>query len=287
MSRSGMPRARPASAIRRSYVASSTAWLRSRRNWQDARCSASSVRTDTGKGSSARDNTGGASSSNEMRAITPCAASARAAVAFRACRRVQSSYSNRRLEARVSCPERRRGSPVFREQMGQGDRGVDVDQRSLRSPSSSSSNTDSVASGGPPRRGWDPGDSAGVNQPFRTASASIASARMGLLASRGGPISATTRPRSVTRTISPPAARRTYSLSLLFSALIPMDRMNDNVATGSYQRQSKSRRRSFLTRRARPALEGRTCQGGRETLARRPCSRSSPVIIQTTPTWPS
>ncbi len=46
---------------------------------------------------------------------------------------------------------------------------------------------------------------------------------MGLLSSRGGPISATTRPRSVTRTVSPPDARRTYSLSLLFNALIPMD----------------------------------------------------------------
>ena len=69
-----------------------------------------------------------------------------------------------------------------------------VDHRSLRSPSSSLSNTDSAASGGPPRGGSVPGESAGVNQPFRTASASMASARMGLLVSRGGPISATTAP---------------------------------------------------------------------------------------------
>ena len=118
-------------------------------------------------------------------------------------------------------PERSRGSPVFRKQVSQGDRGVDVDHRSFRSPSSSLSNTESTASGAPPRGGSDPGESAGVNQPFRTASASMASARMGLLDSRGGPISATTRPRSVTRTVSPPAASRTYSLSLLFDALIP------------------------------------------------------------------
>ena len=53
----------------------------------------------------------------------------------------------------------------------------------------------------------------------------MASAGMGLLVSPGGPSSATTRPRFVTRTVSPAAASRTYSLSLLFNALIPMDRM--------------------------------------------------------------
>lgn len=127
---------------------------------------------------------------------------------------------------------RARGSEV-----GEGDRGIDVDQRSLLSPSRSASNTDSATSGGPPRGGSDPGESAGVNQPFRTASASMASARTGLLVSRGGPISATTRPRSVTRTVSPPAASRTYSLSLLFKALIPTDRMKGNVATCSYNGQ--------------------------------------------------
>ena len=44
----------------------------------------------------------GASSSSEMRAITSRAASARARVALRECRRVQSSYSSRRLDTRVS-----------------------------------------------------------------------------------------------------------------------------------------------------------------------------------------
>ena len=66
----------------------------------------------------------------------------------------------------------------------------------------------------------------GVNQPLRTASASTASARAGLLVSRGGPSSATIRSRSVTRTVSPDAATRTYSLSLFFRAFMPTALMN-------------------------------------------------------------
>jgi hypothetical protein len=48
----------------------------------------------------------------------------------------------------------------------------------------------------------------------------------------GGPISATTRSRSVTRTVSPPAASRTYSLNLFFRVLRPTERINKC----SYQR---------------------------------------------------
>src|SRR5207237_2592143 len=42
---------------------------------------------------------------------------------------------------------------------------------------------------------------------------------------RGGTISATTRPRSVTTTVSPAAASRTYSLSLFFRTFSPTVRM--------------------------------------------------------------
>jgi hypothetical protein len=38
----------------------------------------------------------------------------------------------------------------------------------------------------------------------------------------------------VTRTVSPDAASRMYSLSRLLSVLIPTDRMVDKVATGRY-----------------------------------------------------
>ena len=48
-----------------------------------------------------------------------------------------------------------------------------------------------------------------LSQPFLAASASIASASSGLRPSRGGTSSATTRSRSVTSTVSPPAASRT------------------------------------------------------------------------------
>ena len=73
----------------------------------------------------------------------------------------------------------------------------------------------------------------GVSHPLRTASASNASASIGLLVSLGGPISATTRSRSVTRTVSPDAASRTYSLNRLFNTFIPTDLMDGKVATRS------------------------------------------------------
>src|SRR5215471_2185821 len=64
----------------------------------------------------------------------------------------------------------------------------------------------------------------GVSQPSRTASASSASTRSGLRPGRGGTISATTRSRSVTSTVSPPAARRTYSLSLFLRSFRPTEK---------------------------------------------------------------
>ena len=64
----------------------------------------------------------------------------------------------------------------------------------------------------------------GVSQPSRTPRAiNSSSGRFRL--PRGGPISATTRSRSVTSTVSPAAAKRTYSLSLFFKTFRPTDRM--------------------------------------------------------------
>ncbi|MEO8604732.1 MAG: GTP-binding protein [bacterium] len=67
----------------------------------------------------------------------------------------------------------------------------------------------------------------GVIAPLRTTSAKHASARMGLRCSRGGDGSATTRSRSVTNTVSPRAARRTYSLSLFLRTLRPTARTRE------------------------------------------------------------
>ena len=58
------------------------------------------------------------------------------------------------------------------------------------------------------------GKAGGVTQPFRTAFARTASPSHSPRPCPGGTISATMRSRSVTRTVSPPAARRMYSLSL-------------------------------------------------------------------------
>jgi len=65
----------------------------------------------------------------------------------------------------------------------------------------------------------------GVIQPWRKASSKSASESIGLREGLGGPISATTRSRSVTKTVSPPAASRTYSLSLFLSVLRPTERI--------------------------------------------------------------
>jgi len=65
------------------------------------------------------------------------------------------------------------------------------------------------------------GDRAGVRWPLRTISTSRGLSASGFPVARGGPISATMRSRLVTNTVSPEAARRTYSLKRLFSSLIP------------------------------------------------------------------
>jgi hypothetical protein len=60
-------------------------------------------------------------------------------------------------------------------------------------------------------------DSGGLIHPWRTASSRRASETSGLRPGAGGPSSATTRSRSVTKTVSPPAASRMYSLSLFLA----------------------------------------------------------------------
>src|SRR5262245_43971920 len=122
-------------------------------------------------------------------------------------------------------PQPIRRNPVLGEEGGEGDRAVDVDHRSSRSPSSSRRILRRGATG---TRGGGPAPTraGGVTHPSRTAWARRASARTGLRPSRGGESSATTRSRSTTRTVSPRSARRTYSLRRFLRTLIPTARMD-------------------------------------------------------------
>ena len=71
--------------------------------------------------------------------------------------------------------------------------------------------------------------------PRRTSSDQLRSASVpASAAARGGISSATTRPRSVTSTVSPAAAARICRLSSFFRALMPTLRMANNVATRGY-----------------------------------------------------
>src|ERR1700694_4412214 len=110
-------------------------------------------------------------------------------------------------------------------------RAIEIDHRSARSRCRLLRSSSIVITGvrwGGPR----PTEIGGVIQPCRKASINRASASSGLRLGLGGPISATTRSRSVTRTVSPPAASRTYSLSLFLRVLRPTER----ITQCSYQR---------------------------------------------------
>ena len=122
---------------------------------------------------------------------------------------------------------------VFCKKVSQGNRGIKIDHLSLRSCSISRNSSRKGMTGF--RGGGSVDDSVGgVIQPWRTASASKASASSGLRFFWGGVSSATTRSRSVTSTVSPLAARRTYSLSLFLRTFNPTALMSHNVASRSY-----------------------------------------------------
>jgi len=135
-------------------------------------------------------------------------------------------------------PIRRR--PILCKKVSQGNRGIKIDHRSLRSCSNSRrslrKDITGLRGGGPA-----PGRAGGVIHPWRTASASKASASSGLRFLWGGASSATTRSRSVTSTVSPLAARRTYSLSLFLRTFRPTALIDSNVASGSYLCQGRAK----------------------------------------------
>ena len=130
-------------------------------------------------------------------------------------------------------PKLFRRQAIFCQKVTKRNRRIEIDHRSSRSCSISLSKSRKIMigfrGGGPPV-----GKTGGVIQPCRTASASKASVRSGLRLFWGGTSSATTRSRSVTSTVSPPAARRTYSLSLSLRTFNPTARIDINVASGSY-----------------------------------------------------
>src|SRR3984957_16816167 len=121
-------------------------------------------------------------------------------------------------------PERIRREPVFSQPMCERHRAIEIDHRSARSRCRLRKSWSIVMTGwrgGGPR----PTEIGGVIHPCRKASNHRASESTELRVGLGGPISATTRSRSVTRTVSPPAASRTYSLSLFLSVLRPTERI--------------------------------------------------------------
>ena len=133
----------------------------------------------------------------------------------------------------LSVPQTFGRTSIFSQQLRQRDGGFDVDHRSARSRSSSSRMVASRATGC--RGTLPPGPiSGGVNHPPRTNSASTASSTAWLRPCVGGISSATTRSRSVINTVSPPAARRTYSLSLFLRTLSPTALTGWKVAPGSH-----------------------------------------------------
>ncbi len=113
--------------------------------------------------------------------------------------------------------------------LGQGpsprNESVRLDHRSHLFLSSSVKTSSKLATGAGLGGGPEPVSVGGTSSPDRTASARNASARTEFRASLGGPNSATTRSRSVTKTVSPDAASRTYSLNFLFRTLMPTDLM--------------------------------------------------------------
>ena len=183
-----------------------------------------------GKASRARARTVGDSSSSATRPTSSRAASPCEWARSRACSRVQISYSSNRLATRVSLQSEAGGRRSSADRCQRHGR-IEVDQRALLSSPSSASNSCNGATAGGVGGGTDEVRTGGVSQPFRTASASSASASKGLLVACGGPSSATIRSRSVIRTVSPGAATRTYSLSLLFRTFMPADLMERRVAT--------------------------------------------------------
>ena len=131
-------------------------------------------------------------------------------------------------------PERIRRATILGQEMGEGNGRVEVDYRSRRFSSISARASSSRATGGGVGGGPEAESVGGISKPDRTAPARKASVRTGLRVSLGGPSSATTRPRSVTRIVSPDAASRTYSLNRLFRSLMPTDLMCPSVAPSSY-----------------------------------------------------
>ena len=131
-------------------------------------------------------------------------------------------------------PKRGRRAAILGQQMRERYGRIEVDQRALLSSPSSARSSCNGATAGGVGGGADEVGTGGVSQPFRTASASTAPASNGLLVAYGGPSSATIRSRSVIRTVSPDAATRTYSLSLLFRTFMPTDLMKRTVTPRCY-----------------------------------------------------
>ncbi len=165
-------------------------------------------------------------------------------------------------------PERDGRSAVFTQEVRESDRTIEIDQRSARSASSSSSNSFVGAIGW--RGGGSPETSpAGVIHPFRTASARAGLVRKGLGASRGGFSSAMTRSCSEMRTVSPFSARWTSSLDSFLQ-----DLQGDCTHAGKVARRPRAVKRR--QRRPRGAANAGSALPWRAGAGHRGC-RASPA----------
>jgi hypothetical protein len=109
---------------------------------------------------------------------------------------------------------------------------MQVDHRSVRSSSSSFSRVVQGTAGF--LASLDFPLTGGRSHPLRSMSASMASPASSDLQGAGGVISATTMSLSMTRIVSPDAARFTYSLSLFLRVFKPTARIMTMVAPVSY-----------------------------------------------------
>ena len=189
-----------------------------------ARWSASSVRTGFTNGSSARARTARSSSTKASRPSRARTMPSCARASPRAARDSRFRIPSAGFATSVSPQSDAGRTPVFGEELRERDRRFEVDHRSPRSWANSSSSSRSGAIGALAGASVD-GIAGGEIHPRRTASASCASASSSAWPACGGDESATTRSRSVTSTVSPPATSRTYSLSLFLRTFRPIARI--------------------------------------------------------------
>ena len=192
---------------------------------------ASSVRTGAGNGSRARFKTGGtisimATRPIRLRTISPMRV--RKPTRIDAIPNFAQPAGNNRL-----IPQRVGWIAIFSQKVGERHRTIEIDHRSARSCCRSCKISLSFITGFRAGNSF-PSDSGGLIHPCRTASRRSASETNGLRPGAGGPSSATTRSRSVTKTVFTSGREPDVLAELVFEQLDADRPHDDKVATSSY-----------------------------------------------------